>query len=111
MLVVLRYGPCRVVAPDRIVTVINESRCFAFAYGTLPGHPARGEESFAVERRADDTVRATIRVQATPATFLARVGTPIVKRFQAAALQKYLFAIAAHVEGERMPDPADGDEQ
>lgn len=111
VLVVLRYGPWSVVAPNRIIAVIDEPRSFAFAYGTLPGHQAQGEESFAVEHRADDTVWATIRVQATTATLLARLGTPIVKWLQEAALRKYLTAVAAHVEAERMARPVDGSQR
>jgi len=98
VLVVLRVGPAYVVAPDRVVRVIDEPRRFAYAYGTLPGHPERGEESFAVEELDDGTVRATIRVQARAATLPARAIAPIVRLFQTAALRRYLAALAAHVE-------------
>ena len=101
VLVVLRCGPVTVVAPDRIVAVIDEPRHFAFAYGTLPGHSERGEESFSVEHRPDDAVRATIRVQAEAATILARAGAPLVRWLQAAALRRYLGAVADHVEADR----------
>lgn len=99
VLVVLRRGPFYVVAPNRIVAMTDEPRRFAFAYGTLPGHPERGEESFTVEHLEDDTVRATIRVHAGPGTLPARAVAPIIKRLQTAALHRYLRAIAAHVEG------------
>lgn len=101
VLVVLRRGPCSVIAPDRIVAVVDEPRTFAFAYGTLPGHPERGEESFSVEHRDDDIVRATIRVQAGAATVLARAGAPIVRYLQRVALRRYLEAIAVFVRAER----------
>lgn len=101
VLVVLRCGPFTAVAPDRIVAVIDEPGMFAFAYGTLPGHAERGEESFTVEHRADDTVRATIRVRAHAATLLARAGAPVVRWLQGAALRRYLEAIAVHVVAER----------
>ncbi|CAN5758744.1 hypothetical protein BH24ACT2_BH24ACT2_00690 [soil metagenome] len=101
VLVVLRCGPFSVVAPDRIVAVIDEPRHFAFAYGTLPGHPERGEESFSVEHRSDDTVWATIRVHAEAATLLARAGAPAVRWLQTAALRRYLAAVADHVRADR----------
>jgi uncharacterized protein (UPF0548 family) len=111
VLVVLRYGPCTVVAPDRIVAVVDEPRRFAYAYGTLPGHHERGEESFTVEHRADDTVRATIRVEATTATLLARAARPVVMWMQEMALRTYLSAIAAHVQADRTSRQAGLDEQ
>ncbi|MGI9120990.1 MAG: DUF1990 family protein [Acidimicrobiales bacterium] len=105
VLIVLRWGPFTVVAPDRVVAVIDEPRRFVFAYGTLPGHPERGEESFTVETLPDGTVRATIRVQARPATALARATAPMVRWLQGAALRAYLGAIAHAVETE--PGPTD----
>lgn len=98
VLVVLRLGPAFVVAPDRVVRVIDEPRRFAYAYGTLPGHPERGEESFTVEQLDDGIVRATIRVQARAATPAARAVGPVVRLLQSAALRRYLRALAAHVE-------------
>jgi len=97
VLVVLRRGPLHVVAPDRIVGVVDEPRRFGYAYGSLPGHPERGEESFVVEHLDDDTVRATIRVQAGPGTLPAHVVAPLVRAVQHAALDGYLSAIARHV--------------
>ena len=102
VLVLLRLGPAYVVAPDRVVRVIDEPRRFAYTYGTLPGHPERGEESFTVEELDDGTVRATIRVQARPATLAARAVAPAVRLFQGVALRRYLAALAAHVaEGQQ----------
>lgn len=99
VLVVLRRGPARVVAPNRVVAVIDDPCRFAFAYGTLPGHPESGEESFMVELLPDGVVRATIRVDAVPATVPARVVAPLVRRLQTTALRGYLDAIARHVAG------------
>jgi uncharacterized protein (UPF0548 family) len=100
VLVVLRRGPIFLIAPNRVVVVVDESRRFTFAYGTLPGHPERGEESFTVEWRPDDTVRATIRVQARPATLAARVAGPLGGWLQRAALRRYLRAITEYVTRE-----------
>lgn len=61
--VVTRLGPPVLgpTAPCRIVWVENEPRRRGFAYGTLPGHPARGEEAFVVEWTEDDEVVLSIR--------------------------------------------------
>ena len=49
------------LAACRIVAVIREASRFGFAYGTVAGHPERGEEAFVVER-IGDTVRFRITV-------------------------------------------------
>ena len=97
LVIVLRRGPLYVLAPDRVVAVIYEPRRFAFAYGTLAGHPERGEESFEVARLADETVRVTIRVQAGPGTLAAQLVAPVVRVLQRAALRGYLKAISQYV--------------
>ncbi len=97
LLVVLGRGPFHVVAPNRIVGVVDEPGCFGFAYGSLPGHPERGEESFVVEHLDDGTVRVTIRLQAIAGSVAARAGGPLVRYLQAAAVHGYLRAIADHV--------------
>ena len=109
LLVVLRRGPVHVVAPDRIIGVIEEPRRFGFAYGSLPGHPERGEESFVVEHLPEGTVRASIRVQAGPGTLAARAVAPLVRRLQSAAVGGYLTAIADHVRTSVRPTTPTGD--
>lgn len=103
VLVVLRRGPVQLVVPNRIVTVIDEPRRFAYAYGTLPGHSERGEESFMVEWLGDGSVRATIRLQASAGTRFTRAVAPVVRRLQTAAARRYLRAVAAHVAGRSAP--------
>lgn len=90
VLVVLRVGPVRLLVPDRIVAVVHEPDRFGFAYGTLPGHPERGEEAFLVERHADGRTTATIRVAAQGDWLIARLASPIVRRLQRVALNRYL---------------------
>jgi len=62
---ILRRGPIHVLIPNRIVAIIDEPTRFAYAYGTLPGHPESGEEGFTIELLPNGTVRGTIRVLAT----------------------------------------------
>ena len=103
LLVVIARPTVHVIAPNRIIGVLDEPRRFGFAYGSLPGHPERGEESFVVEHLDDGTVRVTIRVQAGPGTLAARAVAPLVRRLQAAAIERYLRAVADHVGTRTMP--------
>jgi uncharacterized protein (UPF0548 family) len=98
VLVVLRLGPFRLLVPDRIVVVVDEPHRFGFAYGTLPGHPERGEESFVVQQADDGAVTATIRVEAEGAWLLARIAAPVTSLLQRAALRRYLAALRRYVE-------------
>jgi uncharacterized protein (UPF0548 family) len=90
LIVVLRVGPLRLLVPDRVVAIVDEPDRFGFAYGTLPGHPERGEEAFIVERTSGGRVTATIRVEARGAWLAARLGAPVVTVFQRLALRRYL---------------------
>ena len=70
----------------RIVYVVDESgpiRKFGFAYGTLPGHAASGEELFLIEwDQADDSVWYDILAFSRPNHILTRLGYPVVRRTQ-----------------------------
>jgi uncharacterized protein (UPF0548 family) len=92
---ILRRGPIHLLIPNRIVAVIDEPKRFAYAYGTLPGHPESGEEGFTVELLDDGTVRATIRVLATaPSRAIELIlGRPIALVSQRVA-RRYLRSLA-----------------
>ena len=92
----LRIGPppLQVRAPCRVVYVVDEPDRVGFAYGTLDGHPERGEESFFVERDAGEA-RFTIVAFSRPATTLARVGGPLTRLVQDRVTERYLHAIHA----------------
>jgi uncharacterized protein (UPF0548 family) len=92
-LVVLRLGPIEVTAPTRIVAVVDEPTRFGYAYGTLRGHPASGEESFLVELTADGVVRATIAIDAVSAIEPRRLITPVMRVMQAAIARRYITAL------------------
>jgi uncharacterized protein (UPF0548 family) len=81
----------------RIVWAVDEPDRFGFAYGTLPLHPARGEESFVVDRDAMGTTTLTITAFSSPRHPLVRLGAPVARRQQAQATQGYLDALQAHV--------------
>ena len=81
-----------VTAPGRVVYVIDEPRRSGFGYGTLPGHPERGEESFAVVRRGD-RISFEITAFSRPAHRLARIASPVARRLQLRTTRKYLAAM------------------
>jgi uncharacterized protein (UPF0548 family) len=110
VVIVFAKGPFHLVVPNRIVAVVDEPRRYAFAYGTLPGHPECGEESFTVEHLPDDTVQATIRVEAKAGSPVTRAMEPVVLRLQAAALRRYLRAVADHVRAGTHRRPTEGNE-
>lgn len=80
------------VAPARVVYVLAEATRAGFAYGTLPGHPERGEEAFVVVR---DGGRIVFRVLAfsRPADVLARLGGPVARMVQVRTIRAYLRAM------------------
>lgn len=80
-------------APVRVVYVVDEPDQVGFAYGTLEGHPVSGEESFVVERRADDSVWLVIRMFSRPATRGYRMGAPALRAVQRRQVHKYLRAL------------------
>jgi uncharacterized protein (UPF0548 family) len=85
-------GPISAVALCRVVEVIDEPSRYGFAYGTLPGHPERGEEAFVVERTDHETT-FSVTVFSQSAELLARLGGPITRRVQRSATARYLAAL------------------
>ncbi len=96
VLVVIGFGPVQVIAPCRIVFVIDEADRFGLGYGTLPGHPECGEESFVVERDGEATV-FRITAFSRPADIVTRIGEPIARRVQLRFTDRYLQALARFV--------------
>jgi uncharacterized protein (UPF0548 family) len=97
LLVLLRAGPLHVVAPCRIVAVVDEVDRFGFAYGTLPGHPEQGEEAFVVESGTDGNVTFTVTAFSRPAETLAKLGTPVSRMIQRRVTRGYLSALRDYV--------------
>ncbi|MFH8346599.1 DUF1990 family protein [Streptomyces sp. NPDC018045] len=78
----LGLGPARVLAPCRVVWSEYDSERIGFAYGTLAGHPQRGEESFVVEMRDDGAVWFTMTAFSRPGRWYTRLAGPLVPLFQ-----------------------------
>lgn len=92
VVVVVGVGRCGVVAPCRVVHVVDEPDRRGFAYGTLPGHPEQGEESFVVSRETDGTVVFTVTAFSRPGNLLTRLGGPLARRTQDLFVGRYLRA-------------------
>lgn len=80
--------------PVRVLSVIDEPTRRGFSYGTLPGHPLCGEESFLVERRADDTVWLTIRSISRAGGPGWRLLIPAIRLAQLWFLSRYEHALS-----------------
>jgi uncharacterized protein (UPF0548 family) len=98
VVVTLGLGIGAVAAPCRVVAVVDESRRFGFAYGTLPGHPERGEESFIVTIGNDDVIRFEISAFSRPADLTARMVGPLGRKIQSAATKRYFRALHRFVD-------------
>lgn len=81
-----------VTAAGRVVWVVDEPERYGFAYGTLPGHPERGEEAFVVSRQGDRMV-FDITAFSRPGHWLARLGHPVTRMIQVRATHRYLAAM------------------
>jgi uncharacterized protein (UPF0548 family) len=84
--------------PARVVYVIDEPDRKGFAYGTLPGHPERGEEAFVVERRADESVWLVIRAFSRPANAFFWASYPALRLMQAIFTARYERALAGPID-------------
>ncbi|MEU6388820.1 DUF1990 domain-containing protein [Streptomyces sp. NPDC046939] len=96
--VVLRLLGLRI--PCRVVGVVRDGVRIGFAYGTLPGHPERGEEAFLVVREADDSVWFRIRAFSRPGRWYTRAAGPVGRAAQQWATRRYLRAIVEASRGE-----------
>jgi uncharacterized protein (UPF0548 family) len=95
----LGVGRCGLRAPCRVLDVIDEPARRGFVYGTLPGHPEAGEESFVLHRADDGTITFTVSAVSRPARLLSRLGGPLTRRVQLDMVERYLRA-AARPAGE-----------
>ncbi len=93
VLMFVGVGRLAMRVPCRVVAVIDEPRLQGFSYGTLPGHPEAGEESFVLDHRADGSIQLTVSAVSRPATLAARVGGPLTRAAQAIATRRYLTAL------------------
>jgi uncharacterized protein (UPF0548 family) len=101
-------GFVQLVAPCRIVAVFKEPDLFGFSYGTLPGHPEIGEESFVLER-FDDATYFTVSAFSRPVDILARLSGPIGRKVQLSVTRRYVQALRRFVETGATSDETHSD--
>ncbi|WP_299166478.1 DUF1990 family protein [uncultured Arthrobacter sp.] len=63
-----------------------------FGYGTLPGHPETGEESFAAILAADGSVLFELHAYSRHANWFYRLGAPVARFCQELVTRRYLAA-------------------
>lgn len=78
----LGVGRLRVYAPCAVVWAAAEERRAGWGYGTLPGHPVRGEEAFLVGQDDDGGVWLDVLAFSRPAAWWARAAGPLLPVFQ-----------------------------
>jgi len=82
----------------RVIYVVDEPGRRGFAYGTLPGHPERGEESWIVEQRDDGSVWITVRAFSRPASRRWWAVYPALRVMQEYYTRRYLRALAGPLD-------------
>ncbi|MFJ1708275.1 DUF1990 family protein [Kitasatospora sp. NPDC088346] len=86
-------GPLRITAPCRVVWATHGPDRIGFAYGTLPGHPECGEESFVVELDRTLAVWFTVTAFSRPARWYTRLAGPAVPVLQRMYARRYGRAV------------------
>lgn len=96
---VTSLGFVHIVAPCRVVALFKEPNLFGFSYGTLPGHPEIGEESFVLQR-IDGATFFTVSAFSRPVDLLARLSGPIGRSVQRSVTRRYIRALRRFVESD-----------
>jgi uncharacterized protein (UPF0548 family) len=89
-----------VMAAGRVVYVTDEPGRRGFAYGTLPDHPARGEEAFHLIRQGSSLL-FRVRVFSRPRLAVARLGAPVIKVMQHRMYDRYVSAMRQLAAADR----------
>lgn len=97
----LGAGPLALSAPARVVYVVDDTSRRGFAYGTLPGHPLRGEEAFVVQLERDGSVVFTVTAYSRADGLLPRLAGPVLPVLQRMMAGRYLRAVERAVRRAR----------
>ncbi|CAM3235616.1 hypothetical protein PSET11_00493 [Arthrobacter ulcerisalmonis] len=99
-------GPFRLNAPCEVVWVrqpTDQPGRAGFGYGTLPGHPASGEESFEVVLADTGAVTLQIRAFSRPANWFYTAGAPVTAAAQRHVTARYIEgALSLSTEGHSL---------
>ena len=93
VLVFGRLGALYTSVCCRVVYIVDEPDRWGFAYGTLPHHVERGEESFIVSKDGNERVTFTVESLSRPAKPIAWLGYPVTRAIQARVTKRYLDAL------------------
>ena len=94
----LRLGPLLFRIPCLVVWAERTATMCGFAYGTLPGHPERGEERFELRLADSGEVVFSIVAFSAPARWFTRLGGPIARLVQTRMTRRYLEALITRDE-------------
>jgi uncharacterized protein (UPF0548 family) len=88
-------GPFRINAPCEVVWVRRPvpggaPQSAGFAYGTLPGHPVRGEEAFEVDIDENGMVTFAVTAFSTPSNWFYAAGGALARRAQRCITSRYI---------------------
>lgn len=86
-------GLVPIKARTRVLTLVDEPRRRGFVYGTLPGHPERGEEAFLVTIDDEGTVRASVQGFSRPSPGVWMLTAPLLRIVQAIYTRRYVRAL------------------
>ncbi len=86
-------GLVPVKAYTRVLAVVDEPARRGFLYGTLPGHPERGEEAFLVTIDDHGTVRASVQGFSRPSAGFWMLTAPALRIVQAIYTRRYVRAL------------------
>jgi uncharacterized protein (UPF0548 family) len=100
----LGVGPLALKAPVRVAYLVDEPAQAGFAYGTLPGHPEQGEESFMITMDDDERVRFDIVAFSKPGTRLAKSSGSLGRAMQERVTERYIEAIIAYCRPDTHPE-------
>ncbi|WP_066290779.1 DUF1990 family protein [Arthrobacter sp. B6] len=98
-------GPFRINAPCEVVWVRQPEakegpQSAGFGYGTLPGHPARGEEAFEAEIDAQGRVFLKITAFSRHANWFYKAGGPVARAAQRHVTSRYIEGARQLAAGE-----------
>lgn len=89
----LGFGRLALRIPVRVLKVVDEERRRGFVYGTLPGHPEEGEESFLLELAEDDTIFFELVAFSRGARWFSTLGAPLAHAGQCLVTERYVSAV------------------
>lgn len=92
-------GPLRLSAPCRVVWTERSSARTGFGYGTLPGHPESGEESFVASLQDNGLVVFDLFAFSRHSNWFYRAGGPVAEAAQRLVTRRYVAAAKALAGG------------